>query len=199
MRTVDAIIQAAATVLVEGGYDRMSTNRVAEVAGVSIGSLYQYFPSKEAVLRALVERHEERMLEVMRAHLADVAGRDVPTLVRALIESLIEAQRAEPEVEKALLEQMLIASGGGAVDALMESLVRSALESRRDELDVEDLEVAAFLLMTAVRTACHRAVVERPQLLERPSFVDELTELVVRYVLPAAGKVKRGRNARLDT
>ena len=55
--TVDAIIQATARVLIEDGYDRASTNRIAQAAGVSIGSLYQYFPSKEALVAALVEEH----------------------------------------------------------------------------------------------------------------------------------------------
>ncbi len=56
-RTVDEILGAAARILVEDGYSAMTTNDVAAAAGVSIGSLYQYFPNKDALLRALVERH----------------------------------------------------------------------------------------------------------------------------------------------
>jgi AcrR family transcriptional regulator len=185
---VDAILQAAATVLARDGYDRASTNRIADTAGVSIGSLYQYFPSKEAVVRALVDRHEQRMLDVMRAHLEDVASQDIPTVVRALIGALLEAHRVDPKLEKVLLEQ-----GPGhttSIDDAVESLVRAAMEAKRRELDVGDLDVAAFLLVTSVRTACHRAVVERQDLLARPAFVDELTELVVRYVTRARPKAK---------
>ena len=60
--TVDAILDATARVLTTTGYDRASTNRVAMAAGVSVGSLYQYFPSKEALVLALIERHSSQML-----------------------------------------------------------------------------------------------------------------------------------------
>src|SRR5690349_12023978 len=62
--TVDAILAATAKLCVRDGVEKTSTNRIAETAGVSIGSLYQYFSSKEAVLAALLDRHEARMLRV---------------------------------------------------------------------------------------------------------------------------------------
>jgi AcrR family transcriptional regulator len=71
---MDVILRATARVLRSTGYDRASTNRVALVAGVSIGSLYQYFPSKEALVAALVEQHVGQMLALVRSKLAEVAG-----------------------------------------------------------------------------------------------------------------------------
>ncbi len=192
--TVDAILEAAGDVLVREGFDRASTNRIADAAGVSIGSLYQYFPNKDAVVRALVERHEARMLEVMRTHLGDLAGKDVREVTRALIEGLLDAHRVKPKLQKVLLEH-----GGheaSSVDAAVEALVRAAVESRRIELAVNDVDVAAFLLVTAVRTACHRAVVERPDLLERPAFVDELCDLVLRYIAADAPAAPRSTTKR---
>ena len=58
--TVDALLEATTRILIKEGYDRASTNRIAEVAGVSIGSLYQYFPSKEALVAAVVDRHNKK-------------------------------------------------------------------------------------------------------------------------------------------
>src|SRR5213082_1988183 len=63
--TVDAILTATARILMADGYDRASTNRIALAAGVSVGSLYQYFPSKEALVAALVENHLGRMREAL--------------------------------------------------------------------------------------------------------------------------------------
>lgn len=181
--TVEAILQAASAVLVRDGHDRASTNRIAEAAGVSIGSLYQYFPSKEAVMKALVARHEARMLGVMRSHLEDVGSQDIPTVVRTLVSALLEAHRVDPRLQKVLFEQ-----GGGhaesSIDEAVEQLVRGALEVRKSELRVNDLDIASFILVTAVRTVCHRAAAQRSDLLSRPGFVDELTALVVRYVAP---------------
>ena len=59
--TIDAILTATARILVKEGFDRASTNRIAEEAGVSVGSLYQYFPGKEALVAALIERHLDEM------------------------------------------------------------------------------------------------------------------------------------------
>jgi len=56
-QTVDVLLEATARVLIKEGYDKTTTNKIAAVAGVSIGSLYQYFPDKPAVARALAERY----------------------------------------------------------------------------------------------------------------------------------------------
>ena len=64
--TVDALLEATARVLLKEGYDRASINRIAEVAGVSIGSLYQYFPSKEALVAAVIDRHTREISEATR-------------------------------------------------------------------------------------------------------------------------------------
>ena len=75
--TVDALLSATARVLVKEGYDRASTNKVAEAAGVSIGSLYQYFPSKEALVSAVIQRHigEDVCLAVVGVQTRDAEHR----------------------------------------------------------------------------------------------------------------------------
>ena len=70
--TVDALVEATARILVKEGFDTASTNHIAEVAGVSVGSLYQYFPTKEALVAAVVERHQEEITQTVRGELADV-------------------------------------------------------------------------------------------------------------------------------
>ena len=72
--TVDAILDATAHIIVTDGYDQLSTNRVAERAGVSIGSLYQYFPNKEALVGELVDRFSGQILELMMSGLRELAA-----------------------------------------------------------------------------------------------------------------------------
>src|SRR5215472_19289867 len=79
--TVYAILDATARVLCTTGYDRASTNRIALAAGVSVGSLYQYFPSKEALVAALAEQHVEQMTNLVRLKLAEVASAPIPVAV----------------------------------------------------------------------------------------------------------------------
>src|SRR5689334_22363891 len=87
---VKAILDGTARVLVNTGYDRASTNRVALAAGVSVGSLYQYFPSKEALVAALVERHTEEMMTVTRQKLAELASAPIEVAVREMVRATIE-------------------------------------------------------------------------------------------------------------
>ena len=76
MPTYDAIIEAAALVLKQHGIEGLTTNRVAEVAGVSIGSLYQYFPNKHAIACALIDRYHQRIVEIVGPILVDAASID---------------------------------------------------------------------------------------------------------------------------
>src|SRR5690348_2503051 len=84
--TIDAILTATTRILVRDGFDHASTNRIAEAAGVSIGSLYQYFPSKEALVAALVERHIEEMTREIVVAMDEVAALPLAGGVRAVVD-----------------------------------------------------------------------------------------------------------------
>src|ERR1700723_2508993 len=95
--TVEVILSATARVLCSTGYDRASTNRIALAAGVSIGSLYQYFPSKEALVASLVERHTDQMMSVLKGKLAEVAMAPLPVAVRTLVDAMFDAHAVDPK------------------------------------------------------------------------------------------------------
>src|SRR5919112_656444 len=94
--TVEALLEATARVLTRDGYDRASTNRIAAVAGVSVGSLYQYFPNKEALVAALVARHNREMLDLLREALKEVASLDLATAIAKLVRAAVDAHRVDP-------------------------------------------------------------------------------------------------------
>src|SRR5215467_1710487 len=94
--TVEALIEATARILVRDGYDRASTNKIAAMAGVSIGSLYQYFPSKEAVVAAVTERHTQELSQVVLNALLKVSEHPIEIGVRELISAAIDAHRVDP-------------------------------------------------------------------------------------------------------
>src|SRR5271163_4842073 len=83
--TVDALLEATARVLTKEGYDGASTNKIAAVAGVSIGSLYQYFPSKEALVAAVIDRHMHEMSAVTRAALVKAAALPLEAAAREFV------------------------------------------------------------------------------------------------------------------
>src|SRR5215475_13284079 len=102
--TVDALVEATARILVRGGYDKASTNRIAEVAGVSVGSLYQYFPGKESLVAALIDRHRQEVTQFTRGELAEATKLPVRQAVRRLCEVAVKAHRIDPRLHRALTE-----------------------------------------------------------------------------------------------
>src|SRR5207248_3417233 len=103
--TVDAILGATAHVLCTIGYDRTSTNRVALAAGVSVGSLYQYFPSKEALVAALVERHVEEMVGEIESTLGRLWNLPLADAARAIVGFMVRAHAVDPRLHRVLVEQ----------------------------------------------------------------------------------------------
>src|SRR5438445_6636451 len=105
--TVDVILAATARVLVKEGYDKASTNRIAEAAGVSVGSLYQYFPSKEALVAALIEQHSAEMMRFIEEKANSTTPADpLRGVVRDVVQAMIDAHRVNPKLHRVLMEQV---------------------------------------------------------------------------------------------
>ena len=185
--TVAALLKATAHILVKEGYESASTNRIAAAAGVSIGSLYQYFPSKEALVAAVVDRHMQEMLELLRAAVDRVREQPVESATRELVKVMIDAHRVDPRLHRALVEQVPRVGrleNVRAIDREAYTLIRAYLEAHRDELRVADLDVASFVCVATVEALTHAAVVNRPEVLSDKSgvFAEEVTRLVVGYL-----------------
>ena len=186
--TVDTLLEATARVLINEGYDRASTNRIAEVAGVSIGSLYQYFPSKEALVAAVIDRHTQEISEATRDALVKAAARPIEVAAREFVSAGIDGHRVNPRLHGVLAEQIPRVGRLENIEANVRegyALVRGYLEAHRDEIEVADLDLAAFVLVTVVEALTHAAVLRRPDILsdqKAQRFVDDVTRLVVRYL-----------------
>ena len=186
--TVDALLEATARVLINEGYDRASTNRIAEVAGVSIGSLYQYFPNKEALVAAVIDRHTQAISEATRDALVKAAARPIEVAARAFVSAGIDGHRVNPRLHGVLAEQIPRVGRLENIEANVRegyALVRGYLEAHREEIEVADLDLAAFVLVTVVEALTHAAVLRRPDILsdqKAQRFVDDVTRLVVRYL-----------------
>ena len=186
--TVDALVEATARILIKEGYDKASTNRIAEVAGVSIGSLYQYFPSKEALVAAVIDRHTQQVSDVTRNALVKVAAHPIEAAAREFVSIAIEAHRVNPKLHGVLAEQIPRVGRLENIEANVldgYAFVRGYLEAHRDEIDVVDLDMAAFVCVTVVEALTHAAVLRRPDILtdeKARRFVDDVTRMLVRYL-----------------
>ncbi len=183
--TVDTILDATARVLIHAGFDGLTTNAVADRAGVSIGSLYQYFPNKEAMVSALIERHMDEMNGAVLKELARVATLPLAQAARAVIELTLSAHAINPKLHKVLTEQVPRIGKLAKLrelDNISHRMVAGMLVARGSELELRNPEMAAFVIVSAIESIVHRAVLLYPEMLADPQLVDEATRMVTRYL-----------------
>jgi AcrR family transcriptional regulator len=160
---VDAVLDAAARVLVKDGYEGATTNRIAEAAGISVGSLYQYFPNKESIVGRLMDKHSGEMWDVFASGIEAFRDRSLAEAVPAVIDAIMTAHRVSPRLHRVLQEQV---PRIGRLAKQREMNRRAAevvahfLAGHRDETDVTDIETAAFVLVEAVEALIHASLDE---------------------------------------
>lgn len=181
---VEAIVDAAAEILAEGGYAALTTNHLAERAGVSIGSLYHYFPNKESIITALAKRMEEQAAKLLTARRHDTPkGVDKEQLVRSLSTTLVARELGSAATRRALLMDVprrWVEAAGREREAVVHRLLAELLSERESVRDGDD-ELMAFVLAHAVRGVIEGALIYRPELFESEELAEEVFELVSRY------------------
>jgi AcrR family transcriptional regulator len=170
--------------LAEEGYDRFTTNRVAEQAGVSIGSLYQYFPNKESLLLALAEHHANQMVQLAEDHLENVDNLSIPEVIQKIIEAAIASHGVNPKLHRVLHEQVPHSQVMQQLDqAQMENLLRSFLAQRSDQLQSKNLDLTVFMIERTIRAIIYGAITEHPELLKTGELKQELTAMLSAYLV----------------
>ena len=164
-----------------------STNRIAEVAGVSVGSLYQYFPSKEALVAALIDRHNQQIMQAVRGELADAVNLPMEQAVRKLVAVAVKAHRIDPKLHRVLAEQIPRVGRLEKLETFNRqnyALFAEYLERHRDEINAVDLGLAAFVCVTSIEALTHTAVLHHKIVSDEATaaLVEATTRLVVGYL-----------------
>ena len=185
--TVDALLEATARILIREGFDKASTNRIAEVAGVSVGSLYQYFPSKEALVAALIDRHNREIMKAVQGELADAVNLPMQQAVRKIIAVAVRAHRIDPKLHRVLTEQIPRVGRLGNRESFNRqnfALFEAYLARHRDEIRTADLGLAAFVCVTSIEALTHTAVLHHKIVSDDAveALINEATRLVVGYL-----------------
>ncbi len=179
--TVNAILEAAARILTAADSRPFSTNTIADMAGVSIGTLYQYFPSKEAILAELGRRHAGEMNRAVITALSIASDDSLEGIVTSLIKAFIDAHATQPALHLALIGYRADGPGDdaqlGEIDAM--DMVRRVLAEHMRDTDHDRLETTAFVSATLVHETIHAAVRERPDLLHSDVFAAMLGRAVM--------------------
>lgn len=180
-----AVRDATALLLDRDGYEALNTNAIARVAGVSIGSLYQYFPDKHAIVVELARRLEQNALESAMERAAAIDVGDPRAVTSSLVDVLLDPRLANLATRRALLLQVPAAwvlPASGPTDSSTERLLAQVM----DQLALRDgpRDVMSFVVFHAVEGAVEDAILRRPETLGDPALRAELFALAWRYAAP---------------
>jgi AcrR family transcriptional regulator len=184
--TVDSILGAAAELFCRIGYDRSSTNRIAERAGVSIGSLYQYFANKEAILAALLDHHQRAVHAVVEEAFVELDDPEVPLAagLENLFRSLVDLHAEDPELTRVLSEEVPHLARGTPETGEVEhyTAMTVAMLDRRREIDLPNPELSAIILVTTIDSLTRWMVHGAPAGLDTEAYICESVQLLQGYL-----------------
>jgi len=184
LETVNAVLEAAVRVLKREGFDALTTNRIAEVAGVSIGSVYQYFPDKNAIFAALHRQHIEQIDRLVAAELTQHAESSLDDLMRAMLDAMIDAHTVDPELSELLMTEVPHRAGGTEeFSTRLHGAFRLAISSRtRKRKKLRDLDTTVFVVTHMVDALAHGAALRRPKGVSLAEAKNEAVRAVLAYL-----------------
>jgi AcrR family transcriptional regulator len=159
--TVEAILEAARLLLIKDGFDATSTTRIAEAAGVSVGSLYEYFTSKEALVAKLIKRHCDGLLDTYARAFMEVEGKGIAALVDVWIDTTMDAYARDLALHRVLLDQMGKVSKTRhlrRISLAIADLLEQALRQCGEPVPRPDLHLAAFVIESSGEALVHRTI-----------------------------------------
>ncbi len=190
--TVEAVLDAVVRILKREGVRAVTTNRIAEVAGVSIGSVYQYFPDKTAIYAALHDRHVREMSRRIDSTLVDHADDSLEGLVRALVTAMVDAHASDPELHELLTSEIPNRGGGRAFELRLRDALKLALASRgsrRNPMTPRETARVLFVLPHLIEAFAHGAA--RPGGLSLGVAREEAVRAVLAYLSAATRRGDR--------
>jgi AcrR family transcriptional regulator len=150
--TVDAVLEATIQVLLVDGAQKLTTTRVAERAGVSVGTLYQYFPQKQALLFAVLARHLEHVANAVETTCERHKRKPLAVMVKALVHAFIDAKTLRVEESTALYRVAAVLNATeliAAISARSQKAVSAMLASATD-VHFADLSTVTFVFLSAM-------------------------------------------------
>jgi AcrR family transcriptional regulator len=183
-QTVEAILDAVARVLKRDGLRAVTTNRIAEAAGVSIGSVYQYFPDKQAIFVSLHRRHIDDIDRLVATTLIENANSSLEDLIRSMVDAITDAHTDDSELYEMMFSEVPHrAEGTKDFTARFHGAFRLALAARADELaKPRDLDKLVFVVTHMVESLCHGAALRRPPGLSLADAKEEAVRAIMAYL-----------------
>ncbi|MGA9472210.1 MAG: TetR/AcrR family transcriptional regulator [Terriglobales bacterium] len=188
--TVEAISEAAIQVLLRHGAERLTTTRVADRAGVSVGTLYQYYPNKQSLLFAVLEHHLNNVAARVEAACESACHKPLAEMIREMVEAFVDAKMERADISVALY-RVSADVGGPALIKRISQRLRKAVEAMLQTAPDTKLPLDKFAIeiMLAAMAGAMRSLLENGP---TPSTVrksrEQLVLLCQSYMMAATAK-----------
>jgi AcrR family transcriptional regulator len=183
--TVDVILDATARVLAKRGYLGTNTNLVADVAGVSVGSIYQYFPNKEALVAAVHDRHSEEMHALIQRVIDNASGSSLRNGIASLVSALLDAHQQNAALHAVLEREFPLYDNRNGNDGEQEMLrlIEGYLQGHAATIAVKNLSVAAHFVFETMVSLVHATIVEPRPNVKLSDIELEIVAAVMGYLV----------------
>lgn len=184
-RAVTDLIEATAEVIAERGLDSTTTNHIAERAGVSVGSLYQYFADKDELVAAVMLELSREIMAAVDATLSGLMEDDTESVVRGLLNAALDEMEKQPQLYLELTRRWDKQGGLAGVDALEEHMMeacRRYILRNHKRLQVENLPAALFVIINATLFTVMRHLSLPNPAISRQELIDELSAMIAAYL-----------------
>jgi AcrR family transcriptional regulator len=184
---VERILAAATQVLASHGYGQMSTNRVAEAAGVSVGSLYRYFSDKDEIFDVLRLRASDAILQRLTGAIAEAARQPPRVGVRAVVSSLVAALEEHEAVVRALVNEVPMGTQANVLPEIergLSTFTRIYVAQQVPQMATEEMDARIYLAMGVTLNSCLRIALEKPPELDAGHLVDLVVDMLVLGLSP---------------
>jgi AcrR family transcriptional regulator len=199
-RMVESLVDAAAHAIAEKGLDHFTTVEVAAQAGVSVGSLYQYFANKETLLAALLDRLTRQLGEVVNHTVPPLLSADLETMVRGLLRAALEFFGSDEGLYLELLRNWYRLDIGRSLHRFEQNMMdvtRAYLLTHAAELRIDNVAAKQFVVTNSVVFTLLRYLsLPQQPLFEREQLVEELTMLIANYMRNVPAQKAAGRRTR---
>ncbi|TPG34700.1 TetR/AcrR family transcriptional regulator [Mycobacterium hodleri] len=184
--TVSFVLEAAAQLFSESGYHAVTTNAVAERAGVSIGTLYQYFANKDDLLMALLEHHVAAAKTAISTALRDLPASDVRSVIAELVRFTLAHNTAHPDLgmlmQRYAPRSTLLQDHLSETRRLIADAILNRLQATRRSLSERELRLRAELAARVIEQLSHSVALDEPVGESTDALSAEITRMVVGYL-----------------
>jgi AcrR family transcriptional regulator len=182
--TVAALFEASIQVLLAVGYRKFTTTRVAERAGVSVGTLYQYFPNRQALITTVIERYLHELTAAIERHCRDLRGRTLDEIAKGFVDAAIAAKWAHIEVSRALHEPLADVGGAELVRAAAMRTAAPVAEvlSSCGDASFREVDRLALLIVISCSSVLQSAIADQTTALDREALRAHMRAMVLGYL-----------------